>query len=551
MGIIKETKKMESEEHSSELSFDADDECILYEVPCQKEFFYFFKKSYNLVITDFRVLIMYRGGSIDRDPDIKRSISYSRLKGITKSTKEAATCFVIHVKNMEDECLYVEDINEPIEMIKKIYTSLAKKNLPIFGIDSNNLKDYTTTDKDALLGISRMPLRRFRIKDERILTDEDSSDDDEEDKELFNDFLIIEREEAKDIEKFLHKFNKPERLEEEQKLMDDGTSIRLFSKKVRKSRELDDDSEDEEDDTTNLDDFEILKVIDKGSFGKVFLVRNKHTEKLYAMKRIRKDILIEKGQIQNTKNEKDILLSIEHPFLLGMDFVFQNDYRLYFFLDYIKGGNLFENLFTVKRFPENVVKFFAAQLVLAIGCLHENKVVHRDLKPENVLVGEDGYLKLADFGLAKFLLDAKQSTYSFCGTAEYLAPEILDMKGHDYAVDWWTLGILIYELRIGRPPFLDKNHQKLGRLIKKGKIIFPDPIRHKIDMTEELKDIITKLLDRDPTSRLGAKGYKEVMNHKWFEDMDFDSLLKKDIDPPFKPNTKKKTHNPHHLEFGK
>jgi serine/threonine protein kinase len=126
--------------------------------------------------------------------------------------------------------------------------------------------------------------------------------------------------------------------------------------------------------------------------------------------------------------------------------------------------------------------------------------VHRDLKPENVLFQEDGYIKLADFGLAKFLTTESQSTYSFCGTAEYLAPEILEQTGHSFTVDWWTLGknylsnfigILVYELRTGRPPFLDKNNHRLGLLIKKGKIIFPDPVKHKIDMSEEMKDFIT------------------------------------------------------------
>lgn len=429
-------------------------------------------------------------------------------------------------------------------MIKKVYTSLSKKNLPIFGYASNNLKSFTSTDKDALLGISRMPLKRDRLIDERVLTDENSSDEDEDDKELFSDFFIIDRDEVQDIDEYLKQYNKQDKLKKEQEQMDQGDSVSIF---VKKFKENDDDS----DDPTSLDCFEILKVIDKGSFGKVFLVRNKKNEKLYAMKRIRKDILIEKGQIQNTKNERDILLSIEHPFLLGMDFVFQNDFRLYFFLDYIKGGNLFESLFTVKRFPEETVKFFAAQLVLAIGCLHDNKVVHRDLKPENILLEESGYLKLADFGLAKFLLDAKQSTYSFCGTAEYLAPEILEMKGHDYMVDWWTLGILIYELRIGRPPFLDKNHQKLGRMIKKGKIIFPDPIRHKIDMSDELKDIIIQLLDREPSKRLGNKGYQQIMNHPWFKDVDFDAILKKEMKAPFKPNLKSKVKNPNAYEYGR
>jgi len=125
------------------------------------------------------------------------------------------------------------------------------------------------------------------------------------------------------------------------------------------------------------------------------------------------------------------------------------------------------------------------------------------------------------------------------------------MKGHDYAVDWWTLGILIYELRIGRPPFLDKNHQKLGRLIKKGKIIFPDPIRHKIDMTDELKDIISRLLDKEPDKRLGANGYQEVMNHKWFGDMDFDALLKKELEAPYIPSLKRKRMNQNQKDLGK
>lgn len=527
--------------NSSSEGLGIEDETVLYEVPCQKDFFFIFKKSYTLAITDIRIVLLYSEGSIENSSDIKRSISYSRVKGVTKSLAENPTTFVLHVKKDEDECLYLKDMEDAVDMIKKVYTSLLKKNLPVFGIESNNLKDYTTTDKDALLGISRMPLRRLRLPEERILTDYESSDDDEEDKELFDDFLIIDKDEAKDIDKYLKKFNNPEKLRKEQELMDDSSSTLLFSKKMSSRIESD---ELEESDDTSLDDFSIIKVIDKGSFGKVFLVENKHTGKKYAMKRIRKDLLIEKGQIQNTKNEKEILLSIEHPFLLGMDFVFQNDYRLYFFLDYIKGGNLFENLFSQKRFDEEKVKFFAAQLVLALGCLHENKIVHRDLKPENVLLKENGYIKLADFGLAKYLLDAKQATYSFCGTAEYLAPEILDMKGHDYNVDWWTLGILIYELRIGRPPFLDKNHQKLGRLIKKGKIIFPDPVKHKIDMSEELKDIITKLLDRDPTSRLGTNGYEEVMNHPWFSDIDFDELYNEELDAPYIPNLKKKSAKP-------
>jgi protein kinase X len=127
-------------------------------------------------------------------------------------------------------------------------------------------------------------------------------------------------------------------------------------------------------------------------------------------------------------------------------------------LKYIRGGNLYDHLYANKRFPEDTVKFIAAQVTVALGYLHANNIMHRDLKPENVLMDETGYIYLADFGLSKFLSNGADQTYSFCGTAEYLAPEILDMKGHGFSVDWWTLGILIYEMATGRPPFMHKNH---------------------------------------------------------------------------------------------
>lgn len=175
-----------------------------------------------------------------------------------------------------------------------------------------------------------------------------------------------------------------------------------------------------------------------------------------------------------------------------MDFVFQNELKIYFFLKYLPGGNIYDNIYKVRRFQEPTVKFIGAQIVLALGYLHSRNIVHRDLKPENVLMDYDGYISLADFGLAKFL-QPRDQTYSFCGTAEYLAPEILDMRGHSFAVDWWTLGILLYEMATGRPPFLNKSHHKLGILIRTGRIVFPDPEKHQIFMSEELKDIILKV----------------------------------------------------------
>lgn len=152
-----------------------------------------------------------------------------------------------------------------------------------------------------------------------------------------------------------------------------------------------------------LEDFVIKKVIDKGSFGKVFLVENSKNGKVYAMKRLNKDVVLQKNQVENIKVEKEILFDADHPFVNSMDYVFQNELRIYFFLKYVPGGNIYDNLYKVQRFKEPTVKFIAAQIVLALGYLHTKKIVHRDLKPENVLMDANGYICLADFGLAKFL----------------------------------------------------------------------------------------------------------------------------------------------------
>ena len=162
------------------------------------------------------------------------------------------------------------------------------------------------------------------------------------------------------------------------------------------------------------------------------------------MKRIKKAILVDKSLKESTENEKEILLNLSHPFLLTMTYLIETDKRYYFFLDYVEGGNLYKNIEKVRRFPEETVKFYVAQLALGLAYLHDNNLIHRDLKLENVLMNRDGYIKLCDFGLAKLLGCTNDITYTFCGTTEYLAPEILNSSGHGIAVDWWTLGMKLY-----------------------------------------------------------------------------------------------------------
>lgn len=167
-----------------------------------------------------------------------------------------------------------------------------------------------------------------------------------------------------------------------------------------------------------------------------------------------------------------------------MEFVFQNEYRIYFLMKFVKGGELFRHLVEVRMFPENQAKFFAAQVAMALAHLHKKKIIYRDLKPENVLVNEDGYLLVADFGLAKFVKQGELAN-SFCGTAEYLAPEMLIGNGHDFTVDWWALGILIFEMIVGIPPFFNRNKHRMYFLIRESPVNFPDPKRHKISVSAE------------------------------------------------------------------
>lgn len=219
-----------------------------------------------------------------------------------------------------------------------------------------------------------------------------------------------------------------------------------YRKKDKKHKIRKGESNDSGQSDPDINDFFLIKLINKGGFGKVFLAKNKYTGKYYAMKRIRKDLLIETGQIDNTLIERELLFTNDNPFLLKMHYVFQSEFRLYFFMDYVNGGNLYENMFSNKRFDEEQVKFFAAQLVIALGYMHNNKVIHRDLKPENVLLREDGYIVLADFGLAKVLDSDNDYAKTYCGTSEYMAPEIIKGQKQSFTVDWWTLGILVYEL---------------------------------------------------------------------------------------------------------
>jgi len=280
-----------------------------------------------------------------------------------------------------------------------------------------------------------------------------------------------------------------------------------------------------------LEEFELLKVIGKGSFGKVILVRKKEGEnkgRVFAMKVLNKRTIVERNEVEHTKSEKSILMKLEFPFLVKLHYAFQTSDKLYFIMDYINGGELFFHLQKEKRFPEDRVRFYAAEIVAGLEYLHSAGVIYRDLKPENLLLTHEGHIVMTDFGLSKEgLHDRDDRTGTFCGTPEYLAPEVLEGKGYGKAVDWWSFGTLMYEMLTGLPPFYCEDVQQMYTKIMTAELEVPDTV------SAEAADLLSRLLDRNPDTRL--QDPPEIKRHPFFAPLDFEKLILKQIKPPFIP----------------
>lgn len=280
----------------------------------------------------------------------------------------------------------------------------------------------------------------------------------------------------------------------------------------------------------SIEDFTLLKVVGKGSFGKVMQVRKNDTRQIYALKTIRKAHIVSKSEVGHTLAERTVLAKINNPFIVPLKFSFQSPEKLYFVLAFVNGGELFHHLQREGRFDLNRARFYTAELLCALECLHEYNVIYRDLKPENILLDYTGHIALCDFGLCKLNMGTKDSTSTFCGTPEYLAPELLLGQGYTKSVDWWTLGVLFYEMLTGLPPFYDQNINTMYHKIVKDPLTFPP------DMDREAKSLITGLLQRDPARRLGTNGASEIKAHPFFHQIDWKFLLNKKYAAPFLPS---------------
>uniref|UniRef100_A0A7N6A6L8 Ribosomal protein S6 kinase n=1 Tax=Anabas testudineus TaxID=64144 RepID=A0A7N6A6L8_ANATE len=264
--------------------------------------------------------------------------------------------------------------------------------------------------------------------------------------------------------------------------------------------------------------FELLKVLGKGGYGKVFQVRKVSgatSGKIFAMKVLKKAMIVRNAKdTAHTKAERNILEEVKHPFIVDLIYAFQTGGKLYLILEYLSGGELFMQLEREGIFMEDTACFYLAEISMALGHLHQKGIIYRDLKPENIMLNNNGHVKLTDFGLCKESIHDGTVTHTFCGTIEYMAPEILMRSGHNRAVDWWSLGALMYDMLTGAPPFTGENRKKTIDKILKCKLSLPPYL------TQEARDLLKK---------------KNTNAHPFFRHINWDDLLARKVEPPFKP----------------
>ena len=411
---------------------------------------------------------------------LKRRIDLKILIGITisKTSEE----FVLHCKDIDYDYQYSSPRRKIIiEIITKNYEMILNEELNLYEITDKSLKDYVTlkSEKEKQNTYTRMPknTKRLDIKDY-----------------LFGNQSKTEIDSSKNT-----------------------TQIKPKFKNIK----------------VNKDDFDIIKVIGRGYIGKVYLVKYKKNGKYYAMKMMRKDQILSEELKDNILLEKNILMEAQCDFILSLSFFYQTQERMYFITPFLQGGDLYHKLKTDFIFDEDLVKFYSAQIAIVLQYLHDFGIVYRDLKPENILLDEDGYIKLCDFG-ASVKLHGTEKDFNFAGSPEYASPEMISYQGHTAMTDWWSLGILIYEMLYGFTPFFNLDKDRMYELIINGSISFPEYFKDKngekeivYKVSDEARSLINKLLEKDPGSRLGREGLEEIKKEPFFYGIYFDDLNKK------------------------
>ena len=443
----------------------------------------------NIIITDKAIYNL-------KKLSLKRRIDLKTLIGITISKNSEE--FVIHCKNIDYDYHYSSPRRKIIiEIISKNYEINVEQEIKLFELQDKNLNEYVTSkeEKEKQISYTRMPknIKSLNVKDY-----------------LFGNQSKTEIDKNKNIVPIKPKF-----------------------KYI----------------AVNYNDFEIIKVIGRGFIGKILLVKYKKDGKYYAMKMMRKDQIISEELQDNILLEKNILIESQNEFILSLSFFFQTKERIYFITPFIKGGDLYHKLKKDKFLKEDLVKFYSAQIIIALQYLHDLGIAYRDLKPENILLNEDGYIKLCDFG-ASVKLHGTEKDYNFAGSPEYASPEMINYQGHTVMTDWWSLGILIYEMLYGFTPFFNLDKDRMYDLIINGSISFPEYYTNnenneeenqiEYNISEEAKSLIIKLLEKDPGKRLGREGLEEIKKEPFFYGIYFDDINKKRYKALFIPDINEK-----------
>ena len=497
----------------------------------------------SIILTDVALYNM-------KKKELKRRIPYKEILGISYSN--ISNEFVIHGNNCQYDYHYnSQDKNLIISLIIFFYDEQDNSKIKICEIPEKSLKNYVTRKKEKQKDCTYTKMDKnylidtveFQENNMELLffgNDIDINKNPGYNISNVNNINNLNNDSIDNINSNAYKIyysstnsdnNKIEGKKSNNLNFLSNINININNTQKEKNKEGTIFSKNKDIKKVSLNDFKLLKVLGRGTFGKVCLAQYKATKKYYAMKIMKKNIILEHNQVTHTLLEKNILQNLNYQFLVGMDFCFQIQERIYFAMNFIRGGELFSHLYKCKYFPEEKAKFYSAIVGLALEYLHTHGIVYRDIKPDNILIDEDGYLKLADFGMSKMLKD-QEKAFSLCGTPEYFAPEIITREGHNKSADWWSYGILLYEMLYGIPPFYSKNTEKMFELITKAKLKFPQ----KIEVSDDAKDLIKKLLVKNQDLRLGCEGgFEEIKKHSFFKGFDFKALEEKKLEAPFIP----------------